>query len=74
MVDIGLGKVVVGAAVDVDRKRTGRDLRVVGDMMDGRKVAEVGNRNLKTDLGHRTLEKRKDLVIAVRRNLRNRPL
>ena len=74
MVDIGLGKVGVGAAVDVDRKRMGRDLRVVGGMEDGRKFAEVGNWNLKKDLGHRRFELQKDLVTAVRRNLRNRPL
>ena len=73
MVDIGLGKVVVGAVVDVDRKRMGRDLCVVGDIEDGRKLAEVDNKNLKRDLGHRKFGKRKDLVTAVHRNLQNRP-
>ena len=74
MVDIGLEKVGVGAAVDVDRKRMGRDLRAVGGMEVGRKFAEGDNRNLQMDLGHRRFGKQKDLVIEVRRNLRNRPL
>lgn len=74
MIDIGLGMTVFGIAVVVDRTRTGRDLSVVEDMKVGREFAEGGSRNLKTELGHRMLGKRKDLVIAVRRNLRNHPL
>ena len=80
MVDIDLGMfvdlgiIVVGVAVVVGRTRISLDLRVVEDMKDGREFAEAGNRKLKTDLGHRMFGIRKDLVIAVRRNLRNHPL
>ena len=74
MVDIDLGIIVVGIAVVVGRTRMGRDLSVAEDMKDGRKFAEGGSRKLKTDLGRRMFGTRKDLVIAVRKNLRNRPL
>ena len=74
MVDTDLGTVVVGIAVVVDRRRTGRDLKVVGDMKIGRKSAEVGSKKLKTDLGHRMFGNQIDLVIAARRNHQNHPL
>ena len=74
MVDIDSGMGVVGVALVVDRKRMGRGLRVVVDMEVDRKFAEVGSRKMKTDLDRRMFETRKDLVIAVRRNLRNHPL
>ena len=74
MVDIDWGMGVVGVALVVDRKRVGRGLRFVVDMEVDRKFAEVGSRKLKTDLDRRMFETRKDLVIAVRRNLRNHPL
>lgn len=74
MVDIDWGMGVVGVALVVDRKRMGRGLRFVVDMEVDRKFAEVGSRKLKTDLDRRMFETRKDLVIAVRRNLRNHPL
>lgn len=74
MVDIDLRMIVAGAAVAVDRRRKGRDLTVVGDMKVGRKFAEVDSRRLKTDQGRRMFGNRKDLAIAVRRILRNRPL
>ena len=74
MVDIDWGMGVVGVALVVDRKRMGPGLRFVVDMEVDRKFAEVGSRKLKTDLDRRMFETRKDLVIAVRRNLRNHPL
>lgn len=74
MVDIDWGMGVVGVALVVDRKRMGRGLRFVVDMEVDRKFAEVGSRKLKTDLDRRMFETRKDLVIAVRRSLRNHPL
>lgn len=74
MVDIDVGMIVVGIAVVVGRTRTGGDLRVVGDMKVGRKFAEVGNKKLKTDLNRQMFGNQKDLVIAVRRILRNHPL
>ena len=74
MVDTDLGTVVVGIAVVVDRRRTGRDLKVVGDMKVDRKSAEVDSKKLKTDLGHRMFENQIDLVIAARRNHQNHPL
>lgn len=74
MVDIDWEMGVVGVALVVDRKRMGRGLRFVVDMEVDRKFAEVGSRKLKTDLDRRMFETRKDLVIAVRRNLRNHPL
>lgn len=74
MVDIDWGMGVVGVALGVDRKRMGRGLSFVVDMEVDRKFAEVGSRKLKTDLDRRMFETRKDLVIAVRRNLRNHPL
>ena len=73
MVDIGLGMAVVGVAVEVDQKRMGRGLSVDEDTVADRKFAEEGSKKLKTDLGRRMFETRKDLVIAVHRNLRNRP-
>ena len=51
-----------------------RGLRVVGDMQVDRKFAEVGSRKWKKDLGRRMFESRKDLAIAVHKNLRNHPL
>lgn len=74
VVGIDQGMDVVGAAVVVDRTRMGRDLRVVGDMKVGRRFAEEGSMMLKTDLDRRMFGNRKDLVIAVHRNLRNHPL
>ena len=80
MVDIDLGMIVdleitvVGVAVVDGRTRISLDLRVVEDMKDGREFAEGGNRKLKTDLGRRMFGIRKDLVIAVHKNLRNHPL
>ena len=75
VVGIDLGMSVVGrAAAAADRTRTGRDLRVAEDMKFGRRFAAVGSRMLKTDLGRRMLGNRKDLAIAVRRNLQNHPL
>ena len=76
MVDIDLGiiGVGVGVAVVVEQMKMDRDLEVVGDMKVGRKFAEEDNTNLKTDLGHRMFGTRKDLAIAVHRNLRNHPL
>ena len=74
MVDIGLSMSVVEVAMVVDRRRMGRGLRIAVDMMVGRKFAELGSRRLKTDLSRQMFGNRKDLVIAVRRNLRNRPL
>lgn len=66
--------VVVGIAVVVDRRRTGRDLKVVGGMNVGRKVAEVDSKKLKTDLGHQMFGNQIDLVIAARRNRQSHPL
>ena len=66
--------VVVGIAVVVDRRKTGRDLKVVGGMKVGRKAAEVDSKKLKTDLGHRTFGNQIDLVIVARRNRQNHPL
>ena len=74
MVDIDWGMGVVVVALVVDRKRMGRGLRFVVGMEVDRKFAEVGSRKLKTDLDRRMFGTRKDLVIAVRRNLRNHPL
>ena len=74
VVDIDLGIFVVGVAVVVGRKRMGRDLSVAEDMKGGRKFAEGGSRKLQTDLGRRMFGNRKDLVIAVHKNLRIRPL
>lgn len=74
MVDIGLEMIVVGVVVVVGRTRMGRGSRAAGDMKVGRKFAGVGSRELKTDLDRRMFGTRKDLVIAVRRNLRNHPL
>ena len=73
-VDIDLGTIAVGVAVAVDRRRTGGDLGVVGDMKVGKKFAEVGSRKLKRDLDHHMFESQTDLVIVVRRNLQNHPL
>ena len=69
-----MGTVVVGIAVVVDRRRMGRDLKAVGGMKVGRKVAEVDNKKLKTDLGHRMFGNQIDLVIAARRNRQSHPL
>lgn len=74
MVDIELEIIGVGAAAAVGQMRRDRDLKVVGDMKDGRKFAEEDNTNLKTDLGHRMFGNRKDLAIAVRRNPQIHPL
>ena len=73
MVDIDLGIIGVGAAAVVGQMRIDRELKVVGDMKVGRKFAEEDNTNLKTDLDHRMFGNRKDLAIAVRRNLQIRP-
>lgn len=74
MVDIGLEMIVVGVVVVLGRMRMGRGSGAAGDMKVGRKFAGVGSRELKTDLDRRMFGNRKDLVIAVRRNLRNHPL
>ena len=74
MVDSDLEMIVGGVGVVVHRKRMGRDWRVVVDMEVDRKFAGVGSRKLKTDLGLRKFGIRKDLVIAVHRSFRNRPL
>lgn len=74
MVDIDLEMLVVDIAVVAGRRRTDRGLRVVEDMKVGRKFAEVGSKKWKRDLGRQMFENRKDLAIAVHRNLRNRPL
>lgn len=74
MVDIDLEMSVVDVAVVAGRMRMGRaKWKSVVDMEVGRKFAEGGSKKLKTDLGHRMSGNRKDLVIAVRRNLRNHP-
>lgn len=74
MVDVEFGMVVDGGAVVVGRRRMGRDSRVVEDMKVGRKFAEVGSKRLETDLDRRMFGSRKDLVIAVHKNLQNHPL
>lgn len=74
-IDLGMDVVdVVDVAMVVDRTRMNCGLRVDVGTEVGRKFAELGSRRLKTDLGRQTFGNRKDLVIAVRRNLRIHPL
>ena len=73
-VDTDLGIIVVGVAVVADRRRMDRDLTVVANMKVGKRFAEGGSRNLKTDLDRQMFENRKDLEIEVHRTLQNHPL